>query len=274
MDSHLNGKSYYFGTTLAVARKLNEKLSVSLGVRATYAWNNYDGQIANITFRTTTGNIINVPNSYVLDCTQTGLGVAPIIGVDYKVNDYVNVAAKYEFRTPITVKADASNNADFNNMAANRAAFANYLDGAETQVDMPSMLAVGVQVTPIEKLRLNVGYHMFMDRDTRQWTKDLMKDTHEITLGAAYDLTDRIEVSAGYQKTMYDQSEANYSDLSFNLSSYSFGLGVGVKVTDQVKLNAAYFQTNYKDHTQTTAVSNIVYHRENRVFGVGVDIDF
>ena len=56
MDSHLNGKSYYFGTTLAVARKLNEKLSVSLGVRATYAWNNYDGQIANITFRTTTGN--------------------------------------------------------------------------------------------------------------------------------------------------------------------------------------------------------------------------
>ena len=47
-----------------------------------------------------------------------------------------------------------------------------------------------------------------------------------------------------------------------------------MKVTDQVKLNAAYFQTNYKDHTQTTAVSNIVYHRENRVFGVGVDIDF
>ena len=115
----------------------------------------------------------------------------------------------------------------------------------------------GVQVTPIEKLRLNVGYHLYFDRDTRQWTKNLVKDTHEITLGAAYDLTDRIEVSAGYQKTMYDQSEANYSDLSFNL-----------------KLNAAYFQTNYSDHTVTTQVSNIIFHRENRVFGLGVDVNF
>lgn len=274
LNSYLKGKSYFFGTTLAAARKLNEKLAVSLGVRAIYAWNNYKGHIDNITFRTTTGNIINVPNSYVLDCDLTGMGVAPIIGVDYKLNDYVNLALKYEFRTPITVKADANNNAEFNQLATQRAAFANYLDEAETQMDLPSMLAVGVQVTPIEKLRLNVGYHMFMDRDTRQWTKDLVKDTHEITLGAAYDLTDRIEVSAGYQKTMYDQSEANYSDLSFNLNSYSFGLGVGVKLTDQVKLNAAYFQTNYSDHTVTTNVSNVIYHRENRVFGLGVDIDF
>ncbi|MBO4451416.1 MAG: outer membrane protein transport protein [Bacteroidaceae bacterium] len=278
LDSYLKGKSYFFGTTLAAARKLNEKLSVSLGIRAIYAWNNYDGYIDNITFRMQTNpndyTIVNYPNNYVLDCKQTGLGLAPIIGIDYKVNDYVNLAAKYEFRTPITVKADAKNNDAFNQMAGQRAAFANYLDEAETQMDLPGYLAVGVQVTPIEKLRLNAGYHMYFDRDTRQWSKDLVKDTNEFTLGAAYDLTDRIEVSAGYQKTMYDQSEANYSDLSFNLNSYSFGLGVGVKVTDKVKLNAAYFQTNYKDHTQTTAVSNIVYHRENRVFGVGVDVNF
>lgn len=274
LDSYLKGKSYFFGTTLAAARKLNEKLSVSLGLRAIYAWNNYDGYIDNITFRTTTGNIVNVPNNYVLDCCQTGLGVAPIIGVDYKVNDYVNLAAKYEFRTPITVKADAKNNDAFNQMAGQRAAFANYLDDAETQMDLPGFLAVGVQVTPIEKLRLNVGYHLYLDRDTRQWSKSLVKDTNEFTLGAAYDLTDCVEISAGYQKTMYDQSEANYSDLSFNLNSYSFGFGVGVKVTDKVKLNAAYFQTNYKDHTLSTQVSNITFHRENRVFGVGVDVNF
>lgn len=274
LDSYLKGKSYFFGTTLAAARKLNEKLSVSLGLRAVYAWNNYDGYINNITFRTATGNIVNVPNNYVLDCKQTGLGLAPIIGIDYKVNDYVNLAAKYEFRTPITVKADAKNNDAFNQMAGQRAAFANYLDDAETQMDLPGFLAVGVQVTPIEKLRLNVGYHLYLDRDTRQWSKSLVKDTNEFTVGAAYDLTDRIEVSAGYQKTMYDQSEANYSDLSFNLNSYSFGLGVGVKLTDKVKLNAAYFQTNYKDYTLTTAASNITFHRENRVFGLGVDVNF
>lgn len=274
MESSLKGKSFFFGTTLAAARKLSEKVSVSLGLRTIYAMNHYDGHIGNITFRTTAGDIMNVPNSYVLDCKQTGLGIAPIIGIDYKVNKYLNLAAKYEFRTPLTVKANAKNNDAFNQMAGQRAAFANYLDGAKTKMDMPGLLAVGIQVTPIEKLRLNAAYHLFFDRDTRQWNKNLLKNTNEITLGAAYDLTNRVEVSAGYQKTMYDQSEANYSDLLFNLNNYALGFGVGVKVTDKVKLNAAYFYNQYKDHTQTTAVSNITFHRENSVFGLGVDVNF
>ncbi len=275
MNSSLTGKSYYFGAFLTAARKLTDNLSVSLGLRTIYATNSYDGAIDNITFRTGTGTIIPVPQSYVLDCKQTGLGLAPIIGVDYRVNRYLNLAAKYEMRTRLSVKSDASNNAAFNDMATRQPSFAPYLDGAETRVDLPGMLAVGAQVSPIESLRLNLGYHMYFDTDTKQWNKSQLKNTNEFTAGAEYDITDRIEVSAGYQKTIYDQSEANYSDLSFSLNSYSFGFGVGVRVSDMVKLNAAYFQTNYKDHTRTVEnVSSTTYHRENRVFGVGVDVSF
>lgn len=275
LNSSLTGKSYYFAATLAAARQLTDNLSVSLGLRTMYVMNNYDGSIRDITFRTSTGTIIPVPQSYILDCKQTGLGIAPIFGIDYRVNRYVNIAAKYEMRTRLNVKAKASNNEAFNDMATRQASFAPYLDGAKTRVDLPAMLAVGVQVSPIEALRLNVGYHRYFDVDTKQWNDDLLDDTNELTFGVEYDLTDRVEVSAGYQKTMYDQSEANYSDLAFNLNSYSFGFGVGVKVSDKVKLNAAYFQTNYHDHTHTVEnVSSTLYHRENRVFGVGVDVSF
>ena len=275
LNTTLTGKSYYFSATFAAARKLTDNLSVSVGVRPVLAMNNYDGSISDIKFRTNTGNIVPVPQSYVLDCKQTGVGVAPVFGIDYRVNRYVNLAAKYEMRTRLTVKSDASNNDAFNDMATRQTSFAPYLDGVKSRADLPAMLAVGVQVTPIEDLRLNAGYHRYFDVDTKQWDNDLLHDTNEFTFGAEYDITDRVEVSAGYQKTMYDQSEANYSDLAFNLNSYSFGFGVGVRLNDKVKLNAAYFQTNYKDHTRIVEnVSRTTYHRENCVFGLGIDVAF
>ncbi len=275
LNSTLVGKSYYFSATFTAARKLTDNLSVSVGVRPILAVNNYDGSISDIRFRTSAGTEIPVPQSYLLDCKQTGIGVAPVFGVDYRVNQYVNLAAKYEMRTRITLKSDANNNDAFNDMATRQASFAPYLDGMKSRADMPGMLSVGVQVSPIEALRLNVGYHRFFDVDTKQWSSDVLDDTNEITCGVEYDLTDRVEVSAGYQNTMYDQSEANYSDLSFNLKSYSFGFGVGVRLNDKVKLNAAYFQTNYKDHTSIVEnVSRTTYHRENRVIGVGIDVAF
>lgn len=274
MNSHLDGKSYYFGATLAAARRVTEGLNVSLGLRTIYVMNKYDGAIGDITFRTATGAVVPVPQQYVLDCKQTGVGVAPIIGVDYRVNRYLNLAARYEMRTRLTAKADASNNDAFNDMATRQAAFAPYVDGAKSRVDMPAMLSVGAQVSPIEPLRLDVGYNHYFDLDTKQWDYSLVHDTDEITAGAEYDITDRVEVSAGWQKTIYSQKAANYSDLSFVLNSYSFGLGVGVKVSERVTLNAAYFQTNYHDHTVTTAAGATTYHRENRVVGVGVDLSF
>lgn len=279
MNSSLEGKSYYFGTTLGVARKLTEKLSVSVGLRAIMASNKYEGAIDNITFRTTTGTIIQSPNNYVLNCKQTGTGIAPIIGVNYKLNDYINLAAKYEFRTPITLKSEANNNIAFNQLASSQVAFSSYTDGAKTNADLPGMLAVGVQVTPIEDLRIMAGYHRYFDEDTRQWSKSILDDTNEFTFGLEYDLTNRIELSGGLQRTLYYQEEENYSDLSFNLNSYSFGLGFGYKLTDKVKLNAAYFETIYKDHTKTVSMTSGIqnvttFHRENRVFGIGIDVNF
>ena len=66
--------------------------------------------------------------------------------------------------------------------------------------------------------------------------------------------------------------------MSFVVSSYTFGLGVGYQITDKVKVNAAYFQTNYDTYKQDVApvVTNHSTHndytRTNKVVGVGVEI--
>lgn len=61
LNSYLEGKSYYYALYLAVARKLSNSLSISLGVKSTLANNRYLGTIKDIQFRTTGGVVIDAP---------------------------------------------------------------------------------------------------------------------------------------------------------------------------------------------------------------------
>lgn len=278
LDSYLDGRSYDLGFTLTAAKRLSDHLSISAGVRTIYATNNYTGYLKNIKYRMITSDgssIIESPNSYELNCAQSGVGVAPIVGIDYRPNRYVNFAAKYEFKTRMRVESEAENNEAFNNLAQSQPAFAGYLDGAKTDCDMPGLLTLGAQVSPMDELRLSIGYHHYFDVDTKQWNRNLLGDTNEFAVGAEYDICKAVDVSAGYQKTMYDQKAANLSDASFCLDSYSFGFGVGVDVSPIVKLHAAYFQTNYKDYNKVTnEPSDITFSRTNTVIGLGVEVNF
>lgn len=286
LESYVNGKSYYFGGTFTVARKLSEKLSVSLGLRGIYATNNYSGYIKNIQAGMLTGNTSNpiivldqtkepALSDLELDCDQKGFGIAPIIGIDWKAADWVNIAAKVEFKTKLRVESEAHNNAAFDALAGSNPAFAAYTDGAKTPCDMPTIAAIGAQFMPTEALRLNVGYHHYFDMDTKQWTKDMVGNTNEIVFGAEYDISEMFEISAGLQRTIYDQTDLNISDMSFNMTSFCYGFGIGVRVSPSIKLNAAYFQTFYDDYTKTVPNQSVTtYSRTNRVIGLGIDISF
>ena len=274
LNQHVEGKSFYYGVTMAAARRIGDKLSLSLGLRGIIASNHFKGGVDDINFRTTGGDIIPAGSNYLLDCKQSGFGISPIIGLDYRPNQYLNLALRYEFRTHLEVESKAKNNDAFNALAAGQPAFAKYLDKAKHNADMPSMLAFGVEVSPLPYLRIDAGYNHYFDLDTKQWNTDLLKDTDEITFGVEFDVTKKFEVSAGLQHTFYSQKEANYSDMNFNLDCTSLGLGIGYKVTENLTLNASYFTSFYQDHTKPQTVGYSTYSRTNNVFGVGVDITF
>ncbi|MDO4801168.1 MAG: hypothetical protein Q4A15_03285, partial [Prevotellaceae bacterium] len=61
---------------------------------------------------------------------------------------------------------------------------------------------------------------------------------------------------------------------NFALDSYSLGCGIGINVSDKLKLNVAYFQTNYLDKEIKTADSEIHFRRTNRILGLGIDWSF
>ena len=207
-------------------------------------------------------------------CNQDGIGFAPIVGVDYKTGRF-NFAAKYEFRTQIRMKNESTVNEASEIEAVNK-----FRDGEKVNEDMPALLTVGVQYSPIDAVRINAGWHHFFDKDASWYNHSqelLSHNTNEFLLGAEWDTTEKLTFSAGGQLTRYGMTDEYISDMSFVVNSYSIGFGFSYQLSKRVAVKAAYFQTYYGDYDRTNADNPQIkdsFTRTNRVFGVGCQLDF
>ena len=208
-----------------------------------------------------------------LDCDQKGWGIAPIIGLDYRVGN-LNIGARYEFQTNMNIE---------NKTTVNTTGVESFAHGVNTPNDIPGILAIGAQYQVLPKWRLMAGWNCYFDKKAGMSggkQKTLTHNTHEITVGTEVDIVDRLTLSGGFQNTDYGLSDTFQSDLSFSCDSYSLGFGLKVKITKKWTANAAYFWTTYKDYTKASENYNgtglpgvDVYSRTNKVFGVGITYD-
>ena len=205
-------------------------------------------------------------------CNQTSLGIAPVVGLDYRLGRW-NFAAKYEFRTQMRMKNESTVNEASEIPAVNK-----FRDGESVNEDQPALLTLGVQWNPIDPIRLNLGWHHFFDKDA-DWYNGTQKlldhNTNEFLAGAEWDINDRLTVSLGGQLTRYGLNDSYMNDMSFVVDSYSVGFGMNYKLSDVVALKAAYFSTSYENYERkdypVAGVSD-TFTRSNRVLGIGCDI--
>lgn len=166
-------------------------------------------------------------------------------------------------------------------------AIGEYADGKKIAGDIPSLLTVGVGYSPIDELRINVGFHWFDDYNATSYNnrnKKLKKrGTLEFNAGVEYDVTKKITVSTGWQNTNYGLTDEYMDDKSFVVSSNSVGLGGVYHITKKLDFSVAYFHTFY-NHVKTseevtlapgkTVTYNSDYTRNNSAFAAGVNITF
>lgn len=316
-NSYMQGKQYYFGFTMGAAYKVTDNFSVYGGIRVLYGSATYKAKIDNIKVITDAtpegmdfGQYYDQLKPYIdaaaqvspaakklqavesyregvnLQSDQSGVGFAPILGADLKLGKF-NFAVKYEFRTKMNMENKSTVKEAHAIDAVNV-----FRDGTSIREDQPSLLAFGVQYTPVECVRINAGYHHFYDKaakktyykmneagvSTRYDNKNDMLDkgTNEYLGGAEWDITKKLTASAGFQITRYGNTDEYINDISFVVDSWSYGLGVKYKVTDKIAINAAYFKTCYDDYTTAVDANGVQnsFTRSNRVGAIGVDIKF
>ena len=316
-SSYMQGKQYYFGFTMGAAYKVTDNFSVYGGIRVLYGSATYKAKIDNIKVITAAtpegmdfGQYYDQLKPYIdaaaqvspaarklqavesyregvnLQSDQSGVGFAPILGADLKLGKF-NLAVKYEFRTKMNMENKSTVKEAHAIDAVNV-----YRDGTSIREDQPSLLAFGVQYSPIECVRINAGYHHFYDKaakktyykmneagvSTRYDNKNdmLANGTNEYLGGAEWDITKKLTASAGFQITRYGNTDEYINDISFVVNSWSYGLGVKYQVTDKIAINAAYFKTCYDKYTTALDANGVqnTFTRSNRVGAIGVDIDF
>ena len=179
-----------------------------------------------------------------------------------------------------------------------------FRDGRTVKEDIPALLTLGAQYEILPSLRIMAGYHHYFDKRASQEgdSQELLESgSREILAGVEYDITDRVQASAGWQNTHYGLTDEYMKDMSFNVSSNSLGVGLGIQATKRIKVNVAYFHTFYKDYNRATNDYNGIsatvataagqatadalvasgmlkgsdsFTRTNKVFGLGIDFSF
>lgn len=300
-EMYMQGRQYIYGIQAGLTYRILDNvgdlhmgLSAHIGARMNFASNHYEGYLRNISARiggtmvslnpmfTQLGQteLANKTADMELNCDQKGWGIAPILGLDFRIGN-LNIGTRYEFKTSMNIE---------NQTKVNTTGVASFGDGVNTPSDIPAILSIGAQYSITPKWRVMAGYNTFFDKNagmSGNKQKTLRHNTHEITAGMEYDVVDRLTISAGYQNTDYGLSNDFQSDLSFSCDSYSIGGGLKMKINDHWSVEGGYFWTNYKDYTKstkivanegeankTTTLNTDIFKRTNKVFGLAVTYKF
>lgn len=301
MMQQLTGEQYFYGIQLGATYKIGDKVSLFGGARAVLASCSYVGAITNVkasgaltqsqmvdagTYFSTLASYLQavggsatdiaaaqtgaalMGDDLVLDCSQSGFGITPIIGVDVNLGK-LNLAAKYEFRTKIDLENESKNSANVDKV------FPDYANGNKVRSDIPALLTVGAQYSVLPTWRLGAGYHLYFDTDAEGGATKVSDNTWELTFGTEWDVNKHLMLSAGVQRTKYGFADSEMSDMNFNISSVALCIGGSYKFSDKVKMNVGYMHSFYEDHNVVSSdLISDLYTRKNDVVGISVDLKF
>ena len=268
VGSSFTGKTFLFGWQLGGSYKLTDNLSAYAGARLLMASASYVG---NVSF-----SLGGDPTVMGLNTEQSGFGVAPILGLDYKM-DRLNLALKYEFESNVEVENTTSEFPEaFNSVES----LARFQDGAKSQMGQPALLTAGAAYDLTSALKLSAGMHYFFDKNTdyNGLEDEINKNTTEYLLGAEYALTDKWTVSAGTQFTNYDVTDNYNSNTGFMMSSYSLGGGLKYSASENLAFNLGVLWTSFDDYSKTANYNGIgvqeEYERKSIAGAIGATFSF
>ena len=304
LNQNLTGEQYFYGFQIGGTYKVVENLSVFGGLRTVIANCNYTGAInnfkvngidaknfapafaqayqqavdeGNVEAATKAGMVAQLTKEdLTLDCSQSGIGFTPIIGVDWNLGK-LNLAAKYEFRTKIELENDSKNSSNVD------ALMAQYADKAKNPSDIPALLTLGAQYEITDNFRAMVGGVYYWDKDAKSGLPEQNKyainygdNTWEANFGLEWDVTDKVLLSFGGQRTQFGFDDADMSDTNFFTGCSSLAIGGAYKFSEKMTLNVGYMHSFYDDHKVVNKESGITrnYTRKNDAVGVSLDIRF
>ena len=228
-----------------------------------------------------------------MDSKREAWGYGFQIGVNYKVNDKLNLAARYDSRIKMNFKAKGSENqlqtADIIGSNIGLSTFyPQYAINSKIRRDLPAILSVGAsyKVTDNYLVSTSANYyfnrHAKMDRVTtfggHEHGRDY-KNGWEIVLGNEYKLNDKFTLIGSVNYARTGAKNSSFNDTEYALNSVTLGAGLRYKYDDTLSItgSVAHFiydkeDGNFKEKYKVN--ENQKYHKEITAFGISLTKKF
>jgi len=227
------------------------------------------------------------------DVKQKGWGLTTIIGFNYSPTDDLNIGFKYESATRIELKNETAK--DFTvGYTSTGVPITMFPEGEINRADMPAMVSLGFDYQISPKLSVTSGAHYYFDKSVNYGrslggvavkNEDVIDNNYwEVGIGLEYALTDKFFVSGGYLSANSGVSDDYHTDLSYSMSSNTFGGGLKYALSEKMAFNLGVGYTSYDNegsrvfnHSLEGAMDQVItesYTKDNLLIGVGFDFSF
>lgn len=287
--SSAEGKSLYAQTTLGRAWMINDKLSVSVAGRAVLGMKKLKG---NIDIESNSQIIKDIHADIDSDRTAWGLGAQ--IGLNYKANDRLNLAMRYDSRVKLDFKASGNEklaNVPLLGEFGFSDFYPEYADGNKTRRDLPAVLALGASYKVTDKWTTAIAGNYYFNKDAKmdrtngsqklaslgiKEVKAEYDNGWEIALGNEYKLNEKWTLLGSVNYAHTGAKVSSYDDIEFALNSITLGTGVKYNPTDcdeWVFTVCHFFYDEESGHYNTKyakypTVKNPTYDKSITAFGL------
>lgn len=254
----LDFTSKYYAFTFGFSHKINEKVSLSAGLKVVKGTSNY---------------IATLNDAEVLNYEASAGSAAPFFNVDFYPNQDWTIALKYD--SGVTLRWNVDNNTQ--DMGAIPVPLITDSKGTAMATgdryykDLPGSLSFGVAYAGIKdwnfSTSINVYLNSLSDFDGITEFQDSIGDSTEMSVAAEYQVIEPLKVSLGVLYSYTAIADAFYNkppiDAIFNpyLNHWLLGTGAEYKICKNTKVNlgvmtAIYEKEDYKYANTTPLVLN------------------
>jgi long-chain fatty acid transport protein len=245
-DQFLKASSYYLTGTLGGAYAFSEALSGSLGLRAISAVNTTKMGL------TLTDSPLSLPDQpLAFDGKDKAAGLGFVLGLHYTAGAKLDLAAHYESKVKLDFETTV--NKDEIGLATN---------GAKSRRDLPAALYLGAGYRWTAKLQMLIDFNYWFQtaadwgttgvQGAEQKWADVAGDCYAAGIGLAYELSERLQLSAGtvFTNFLFKDRMEYYSRLGEYEApkgdNWNNGIGVAFKACQKLTLNLALGATFWK----------------------------
>ena len=258
-DINFSGISFFLGFQGNISYAISDAVAVAAGVRYIYAINSYEGTLENIQINpmhpllNPSGGMMSAEQFFTyagmpgtaamladaeVDVQQTGSGITPILSMNLKPSDNLNIGIRYEFNTKLELTNDSAVDDT-----------GQFPDGFTFRNDIPAILSFGIEYTVMPKLRLMISLNTFFDKSAN-WdgAEDLIdSNSYDMGVGFEYDITETFLISAGYLYTNVGVKDTYQGDFTHELDSNTIGFGGRIMMTPKISLDIGGLYVTYTE---------------------------